>query len=87
MKRISDVVRPIIWLTGKNVPFEWTEECQNSFETPNKRLKTAPVLAFPDLNKSVIMHSDDSYCCITAVLSQECEIEGKIIERPKTYIA
>ena len=64
VKRFSDIVRLIFRLTRKKVPFEWTEECQHSFETQKKekkRLMTAPVLAFPDLNKPFIIHSDASY--------------------------
>ena len=30
--RFSDWARPLNALTGKNVPFEWTPICQESFE-------------------------------------------------------
>ena len=48
---------------------------------------TAPVLAFPYLNKAFIIYSDVSYYYTGAILSQGHEIESKIQERPVTYVA
>ena len=38
---------------------------------------TAPVIAFPDLNKPFSIYSDAFYYCMVAILSQEHENEGK----------
>ena len=37
-KTFSDIIMPIIALTRKKVPFEWTKECQHLFE--NSKQKT-----------------------------------------------
>ena len=48
---------------------------------------TAPVLAFPDQSKSLIIYWNVIYYCTGTVLSQEHKIEGKIQERPTAYVA
>ena len=35
--RFSDNVRSISMVNRKNIPFEWTEECQHSFKILKKR--------------------------------------------------
>ena len=71
--------------TGKNVPFELTEECPHLFKKYRKHQWLCQVLAFLDQNKPFIIYSDTSYDCNEAVLSQEHEIECKIQERPIGY--
>jgi hypothetical protein len=44
-------------LLEKNKAFEWTTECQASFEELKKCLTSAPVLVLPDLTNKV-----DIYC-------------------------
>ena len=77
----------MMMLARKNVPLEWTEGCQHLFETLKKKSMKALVLVFQNLDKPYIMYIDDSYYCTGAVISQENETEGKIQERPITYVA
>ena len=53
--RFSDLAIPVIMLTRKNVPFEWTEECQTAFEKLKCKLMTTPVFAFSDQSKHSVI--------------------------------
>jgi hypothetical protein len=44
IKDFSQVACPLVHLTCKGVDFEWTDECQASFETLKQLVTTAPVL-------------------------------------------
>src|SRR6218665_3802811 len=41
------VAQPLHFLTRKNVPFRWTDECQVSFEELKRKLVSSPILALP----------------------------------------
>jgi len=45
-------------LTEKGHLFTWTIECANAFAELKQRLTTAPVLAFPDYAKQLILDTD-----------------------------
>ena len=45
-------------LLCKNVPFEWTEVCQEAFQRLKELLTLPPVLTYPDFSKSFILHTD-----------------------------
>jgi hypothetical protein len=51
IKDFSKVAKPMMKLLEKNKAFEWTEECQTSFEELKKHLTSAPVLILLDLTK------------------------------------
>ena len=67
----ADLQRPLINLTRKNVKFEWTDECQKSFEKLRDALTSAPVLTIADPNKVYILHTDASDFAMGAILMQE----------------
>jgi hypothetical protein len=48
-------------LIEKNKAFEWTEECQTSFEELKKCLMSALVLILPDLTKKFDIYCDASH--------------------------
>ena len=56
----SIIAAPMTRLLRKNVKFEWTEECQQSFEELKKLLTEAPVLVQPELGKEFVVYSDAS---------------------------
>jgi hypothetical protein len=62
---------PIPTLIRQDVSWKWTEECQKNFELIKEELTTAPVLAYPDLNKEFIMDTDAEDTVIGQILSQE----------------
>lgn len=51
-------------------PADWTDACQNAFETLKHDLMTSVTLAHPDFNAPFILAVDASYDGIGAVLSQ-----------------
>ncbi|CAL2271224.1 unnamed protein product [Prunus armeniaca] len=65
---------PLTWLTRKDVTFEWTEECEQSFQELKKRLTTAPVLALPDDSGNFVIYSDASLHGLGCVLMQHDQI-------------
>ena len=66
-------------LTKKGVHFEWTKQCQESFEILKQKLISAPVLSYPSENGQFILDSDASGHAIGAVLSQIQNGEEKVI--------
>ena len=70
MQDFTKVAKPLHRLTEKTAQFDWSDECQATFEELRQRLITAPVLAFPDYSRSFILDTDASDTGIGAVLSQ-----------------
>ena len=66
----SSIAAPLTRLTRKDVAFEWTEECEQSFQELKKRLTTAPVLALPDNAGNFVIYSDASLRGLGCVLMQ-----------------
>ena len=65
------VANSLYALTRQDVPFQWTQACQHSFERLKDLLTTLPVLAYPDFTKEFVLHTDASGAVIGAVLEQE----------------
>ena len=62
-------------LLKKDTKFEWTEDCETSFNELKMRLTTAPVLTLPDIYRSFDMYWDASRQGIGCVLMQD----GKVV--------
>ena len=58
--RFADIARPMTNLTKQDVPFEWTIQCQASFEMLKEALITSPILKYPDPNKAYTLFTDAS---------------------------
>ena len=69
------IASPMTKLLQKDVKFEWTEECQQSFEKLKKCLTEALVLVQPESGKEFVFYSDASLSGLGCVLMQE----GKVI--------
>ena len=87
--KFSDVARPLTNLTKKDVPFEWTPDCQQTFQLLKDLLIAEPILKYPDPNKPYVLYTDASKYAWSCVLTQEYEYEdeGKLkkIHHPITY--
>ena len=66
----STVAKPLTSLTSKETPFEWTKECQKSFETLKQSLLSAPILGYPKDDGIFIIDTDASNVGVGGVLSQ-----------------
>jgi hypothetical protein len=70
----SKIAKPMTKLLKKNKDFEWTGECQASFQELKKRLTSAPLLVLPDLTKKFDIYCDASRQGLGCVLMQEGQV-------------
>ena len=67
----SDLMKPLNTLLRKNVPFKWTEECQESFEKLKQAMSSPPVIAFPNFDgREFHLYCDASAVAAGSVLIQ-----------------
>ena len=80
--RFSDLARPLNALTQKNIEFEWTQVCQESFKLLKTSLMTEPILTYLDPNLPYVLFTDASKYTWACVLTQEKThiTEGKEIK-------
>ena len=57
----------------KDIKFDWSESCQDSFESLKEQLISLPILGFPDTDKDYVLYTDASDVGIGAVLTQKDE--------------
>ena len=77
--RFSDLARPLNALMRKDVEFEWTPMCQESFELLKTSLMTDPILTYPDPYLPYVLFTDANKYAWAYVLTQEKThmLEGK----------
>src|ERR1700722_19157318 len=73
IKDFSKIAKPITQLLRKDEPFQWGEKQQRAFEFLIEILVQAPILHYPDFDKSFILYTDASGIGLGAVLSQKRE--------------
>jgi hypothetical protein len=71
IKNFSKIAKPMTRLLEKDKDFDWTEECQVSFEELKKRLTLALVLILPDITKKFDIYCDTSRQGLVCVLMQD----------------
>ncbi|KAG8490973.1 hypothetical protein CXB51_014092 [Gossypium anomalum] len=75
VKGFSMIATPMTKLLQKDVKFEWSEKCHQSFEKLKALLTEASVLVQPGSRKEFVIYSDASLNGLSCVLMQE----GKVI--------
>ncbi|GBM74824.1 Transposon Ty3-I Gag-Pol polyprotein [Araneus ventricosus] len=79
VRNFSAIARPLHKLTEARSNFNWTEECEKSFNSLKQALITSPVLTYPRTDKEFILDTDASNEGIGAVLSQKIGNEECVI--------
>ncbi|GJY73422.1 reverse transcriptase domain-containing protein [Tanacetum coccineum] len=73
IKDFSKISRPMTHFLEKNIPFIFSDECIQAFETLKKKLTEAPILIAPDCDLPFLLMCDASDFAIGAVLGQRHE--------------
>ena len=71
IKDMATIAAPLHKLMGKNSVFEWTFDCQESFNKLKGILVSSDVMSFPDFSKRFLLTCDASNHGIGAALSQK----------------
>ena len=71
VKGFSSIASQLTNLTKQNVPFVWSDECEESFQNLKTLLTTTPILTLPVEGMNFIVYCDASNSCLGAVLMQE----------------
>ena len=72
--QFSEVVAPLHNLTRKNVAFEWSPSCEESFGIFKSKLVEPPTLAYPQTHPQAspfVLHTDASAHGLGAVFEQD----------------
>ena len=89
--RFSDLARSLNALTRKNVSFEWTPVCQESFELLKTSLMTEPILTYQTLiflMCYLLMTVKYAWACVlTQEKTQQIEEKEVKILHPITYMS
>ena len=67
---LSELIRSLHCLMRKNVPFEWTTDCQNSLDCLKHTIVSAPILIYPEPSKLYILYADSSKYMWAGILTQ-----------------
>ncbi|WMV45798.1 hypothetical protein MTR67_039183 [Solanum verrucosum] len=71
VKNFASIATQLTNLTKKEIPFEWTEKCEESFERLKTLLTTTLILVLPVEGKDFIVYCDASHSGLGAVLMQD----------------
>ena len=69
--RFAEIAKPLQEVTKVSKKFEWTEECQEAFETLKVKLTSKPILAYPDFDNEFTVYTDASNYALGVVLAQK----------------
>ncbi|GBM28862.1 Retrovirus-related Pol polyprotein from transposon opus, partial [Araneus ventricosus] len=79
VKNFSTIARPLHKLTEAKSNFNWTDECEKSFNSLKQALTSSPILTYPRTDKDFILDTDASNEGIGAVLPQNTGNEERVI--------
>ncbi|KAL0379340.1 UNVERIFIED_CONTAM: Retrovirus-related Pol polyprotein from transposon [Sesamum radiatum] len=71
VKDYSKIARPMTDLLKKMETWNWTSQCQVSFDDLRRAMVTDPVLALPDMSKPFVVETDASDFALGGVLMQD----------------
>ena len=89
--RFADILRPLTRLTKKETIFNWTPECQKSFDLLKSYLCGEPILKYADTSKPYTLYTDASKYGWAGVLTQShtTVIDGKSVttDHPVAFVS
>ena len=89
--RFADISRPLTKLTKKETVFNWTPECQKSFDLLKSYLCGEPILKYADMSKPYTLYTDASKYGCMGVLTQShtTVIDGKSVttDHPVAFVS
>ena len=71
VKNFSKLATPLNQLLQKYTKFNWSQECEESFQALKHALVTAPMLKYPDMNAPFILSTDASGTALWYILGQK----------------
>ena len=77
--KFADIETPMVYLTGKDVPFVWDTSCSAAFQELRASLIDAPILAFPTETGQYILDTDASNFGLGGVLSQMQNDQERVV--------
>jgi ribonuclease HI len=81
----STIATPLTRLTKKNIRWEWSKECDESFQELKRRLTTALVLILPSGTEGFVVYSDASRKGLGCVLMQHGKVVAYASRQLKTH--
>ncbi|KAF8077157.1 hypothetical protein N665_1059s0005 [Sinapis alba] len=75
VKGFASLAQPMIQLTGKDVKFVWSDECEKCFSALKEMLTNAPILVLPEVDQPYMVYTVASITGLGCVLTQH----GKVI--------
>ena len=89
--RFSDMARPLTKLLAHDCEFEWTKQCDISFQMLKDMICLAPILKYPDTSKPYTLYTDASKYGWVGELTQShtSTVDGKTItmDHPVSYVS
>ena len=73
----AKIAQPLHRLTAKDVPFDWSSDCETAFSTLKDKLVSPPVLAYRRFDEAFTLETDASIRGLGAVLSQK-QTDGRL---------
>jgi len=84
VKDFAKIASPLTELLRKDHQFEWSPECEASFQELKQRL-SAPILTVPEGNEGYVVYSDASRQGLGCVLMQNGKVVAYASRQLKTH--
>ncbi|RVW93842.1 Retrovirus-related Pol polyprotein from transposon 17.6 [Vitis vinifera] len=81
----SKIALPLTSLTQKGVKFEWSDDCECSFQELKNRLVTTPIFTIPLGSGGFVVYSDASHKGLGCVLLQHGKVVAYASRKLKSY--
>ena len=79
VKGFSQIAAPLNSLLSKDMPFQWSEECEIAFQTLKANLTQAPILGYPNMSLPFTLTTDASGSGLGYILSQEQSHKKEVV--------